>query len=871
MCIPVSFVPVLPPNTQLGPYRIVAQIGAGGMGEVYRAVDTRLGREVAVKVLARSLANDNEALRRFEQEARAAGMLNHPNIVAVFDVGSENDLRFIVSELLEGESLRARLRQGVISPRKAADYAVQIARGLAAAHDKGIIHRDLKPENIFITRDGQVKILDFGLVKLIGPRIPGMANGNGQLFDDLAPTVPGTPTEPGRLMGTVGYMSPEQIRGGSGDHRSDIFSFGAMLYEMLTGRPAFRGDSPIETLNAILKEEPPDFFELGVLVPSALERTVRHCLEKNPDERFQSARDLAFDLGAVSGLTSRAISYRRFPRLRPKELVKPALIALGIAAVIAASFFLGQRRGKMPPPLFKRVTFRSGTVMNARFSPDGETIFYGARWAGNPIAVFTGRADSPESRDLGFGDADILSVSSTGQLAISLHRHPTGYARETGVLAQVPISGGAPRELLNDVEAADWTPDGKALAIIRTMDGHCRLEYPIGRVLYQSIGWLSAPRFSPAGDSLAFVEHSIPNDDTGQILLTDLASAKTRVLMKEPAGIEGIAWRPNGREILFGEENSEGRSVAALDLRGHVRRLVTTGDWLWVFDVARDGRILVGQQDVRGRILAAIPGGTGEKDLSWFDYSIARDLSADGKTILLSESGEAGGTTYGVYYRRTDGSPAIRIGDGTTEALSPDGQWALSIQRNKPMPQIMMLPTGIGQPRAVTHDNISHRWARWFPDGQRILFYGNEPNKPPHLWVQSIVSGAPQPVAPDQVLGNLITPDGKRVLCRTPDRRYFFYPVDGGAPEPVKAVQGGDVPIRFSADGRTLYVATFGRIPAMVTKIDLASGTRTPFREVVPADRSGLINVGPVLLTPDASTMVYSYTRLLTDVFIIKP
>ncbi len=863
---------MLSPNTQLGPYRIVAQIGAGGMGEVYRAVDTRLGREVAVKVLARNLANDSEALRRFEQEARAAGMLNHPHIVAVFDVGAEGDLRYIVSELLEGESLRARLRQGGVSPRKAADYAVQIARGLAAAHEKGIIHRDLKPENIFIMRDGQVKILDFGLVKLIGPRIPGFATGDPSAIDDLAPTIPGTPTEPGRLMGTVGYMSPEQIRGGSGDHRSDIFSFGAMLYEMLAGRPAFRGDSPIETLNAILKEEPTDFEELDLRVPSALERTVRHCLEKNPDERFQSARDLAFDLGSVSGLTSRAISYRRFPRLRPRDLIKPGLLALGVAGALAAAFFIGQRHGQMPPPTFKRVTFRSGTVFNARFSPDGETIFYGARWAGNPIAVFTGRADSPESRDLGFGDADILSVSSTGQLAISLHRHPTGYARETGVLAQVPITGGAPRELLNDVEAADWSPDGKALAIVRTIEGHCRLEYPAGTVLYQTLGWLSAPRFSPAGDRIAFVEHPIPNDDTGKILVVSLAPLKVNTLTKDPVGIEGLAWKPDGKAIVYGEEGPEGRSIAAVDLRGNVRRTIKTGDWLWVYDIAKDGRMLVGQQDVRGRVIASLPGESSEKDLSWLDYSIARDLSADGRTILLSESGEAGGTTYGVYVRHTDGSPAVRIGDGTTEALSPDGQWALSIQRNKPASQIMMLPTGIGQPRAITNDNISHRWARWFPDGQKILFFGSEPNKPPHLWVQSIVSGsAPQRVAPDQVLGTLITPDGQRVLGRSPDRHYFFYPVNGGTPQPVTAMQGSDVPIRLSADGKIAYVASFGRIPAIVTKIDLVSGTRTQLREVVPADRAGLINVGPVLLTPDASTMVYSYTRLLTDVYLIQP
>jgi len=862
---------MLVPGTQLGPYRIAAQIGAGGMGEVYRAVDSRLGREVAIKVLSRNLANDSDALRRFEQEARAAGMLNHPNIVAVFDVGSENDLHFIVSELLEGESLRMRLRQGPLAPRKATDIATQIARGLGAAHDKGIIHRDLKPENIFITRDGQVKILDFGLVKLLGPRIPGMAEAASHAYDDHAPTLPSTPTEPGRLLGTVGYMSPEQIRGGSGDHRSDIFAFGAMLYEMLAGRPAFRGDSPIETLNSILKDEPPDLFELDVRIPAALDRTVRHCLEKVPEERFQSARDLAFDLGALSGLTSQAISYRRFPRLRPREMVKPLLILAAIALGVGAAYVVGTRHGRMPPPTFKRLTYRSGTVFNARFSPDGQTIFYGARWAGNPIAIYAARADSPESRDLGFGDADILSVSSTGQLAISLHRHPIGYLRESGTLAQVSITGGAPRELLNDVEAAEWSPDGRGLAVVRTLDGHCRLEYPIGKVLYQTVGWITTPRFSPRGDAIAFIDHPYTNDDRGKISIVDLKTSKTRDLTIEWQSVEGMAWGPEGKEIWFGQERPIGRAITAVDLKGDERTVITGSGWLWLFDIARDGRVLTAQQDVRGGILAALPGQTEERDLSWLDYSIARDLSADGSTIAFSESGEGGGSIYGVYYRRTDGSPAIRLGDGTTEALSPDGKWVLSIPRNRTPAQIAMLPTGTGQARIITRDNINHRNARWFPDGLHVLFQGNEPGRAPHLWMQSIDAGPPKRVAPDGVIGTLITPDNTRVLGRTPDRHYYFYPVDGTPPQLVTAMEGGDIPIRFSPDGRFLYVATFGRIPAIVTRIDLTAGTRTKWREVVPTDRAGLINVGPVLVTPDGNTLVYSYTRLLSDLYIIQP
>src|SRR5947208_3934890 len=317
---------MLAPGTLLGPYKILMAIGAGGMGEVYRAQDTRLQRDVAVKVLTRNLSTDADALRRFEQEARAAGMLNHPNILAIYDIGDEGGLHYIVSELLEGESLRARIRQSAVPPRKALDYAAQIARGLSAAHERNIVHRDLKPENLFITRDGHTKILDFGLVKLAGPRVPSSST-----TDVTAPT-PLAATEPGRILGTVGYMAPEQVRGNQGDALSDIFAFGAILYEMLAGRPAFRGDSPIETLNSILRDDPSDFFELGLRIPAALDRIVRHCLEKKPEDRFQSARDLAFDLGSLSGLTSKMVYTGPRWRLGLRALARPLLAAALIAA-----------------------------------------------------------------------------------------------------------------------------------------------------------------------------------------------------------------------------------------------------------------------------------------------------------------------------------------------------------------------------------------------------------------------------------------------------------------------------------------------------------------------------------------------------------
>ena len=853
---------MLQPGTQLGPYKIVSVIGAGGTGQVYRAVDTRLGREVAVKVLSPAFSQDREQLRRFEQEARAAGMLNHPNILAIYDIGDEAGCRFIVSELLEGESLRARIREGAIAPRKAIEYAVQVARGLATAHEKGIVHRDLKPENLFVTRDGQVKILDFGLVKLAANRF---AAGD----EDSVTLQPGN-TEPGVILGTVGYMAPEQVRGGSGDQRSDLFAFGAILYEMLAGNRAFRGDSAVEALNAILKDEPADLLEANPSLPAALDRIVRHCLEKNPNERFQSARDLAFDLSSLSGLTSQTSGLIPHFRIRPRRFIVPALLVGALAAVAAGAFMLGQRHGRLPPPLFRRLTYRSGTIVSARFAPDGQTFFYGARWGGRPVTLFSARPESPESRDLGFGTADVLAVSSTGQMAISLGRHPIGYLRQSGTLAQVPIGGGAPREILEEVEAADWSPDGRGLAVVRTVGGRSHLEFPIGRVLYESVGWISHPRFNPGGDRVAFLDHPFLNDDRGTVAIVNLSGAK-QTLTADWESEEGLAWSPEGKEVWFSASRAgSSRALRAVALDGSQRILVSSAGPLYLHDVSRDGHVLITAESSRAGILALMAGDSRERDLSWLDFSVARDLSADGRTIVFSESGEAGGSIFGVYLRAISGTPAVRLGDGTSESLSPDGRWVLSIPLNQRPSPIVMLPTRSGQARVVTHDSMNHRNARWMPDGESFIFQGNMPGHNARVWLQSLSGAPPRALTPENVLGTTVSPDGALLLARGADHRYYFYPTAGGSARYVGALQISDVPVRFSQDGNALFVSTFGRIPAQLYRVDLATGQRQLWRELMPADPAGLINVGPILLTADGKSTVYSYTRLLTDLYMLE-
>ncbi len=349
----------------LGHYRVLEKIGSGGMGEVYRATDDRLGRDVAIKILQASLATDSDRLRRFEQEARAAAALNHPNIVAVYDVGMHEGSPYIVSELLEGHTLRERLLRGPLSRRQAADFGLQIANGLAAAHDKHIIHRDLKPENLFITRDGRMKILDFGIAKLTAP----------ELTDERSLATLTTQTKSGSVLGTVAYMSPEQLRGKSVDHRSDIFSFGTVLYEMLAGHRAFSGETEVDTITAVLREDPPEIRLGGNDVPAAFEQIVRHCLEKEPENRFQSARDLAFALNTVSDVPSGR--HRTFLGWRSRLPRWASLLTAALVAV-AAGLLGGAILKPVHNPVYRRLTFERGTIYSARFTPDGRSVVYGA-------------------------------------------------------------------------------------------------------------------------------------------------------------------------------------------------------------------------------------------------------------------------------------------------------------------------------------------------------------------------------------------------------------------------------------------------------------------------------------------------------------
>ena len=406
----------IPLGTRLGPYEIVGPLGAGGMGEVFRARDTRLGRDVAIKVLPGEFAADPERLRRFEQEARAVAALSHPSILALFDVGTHEGVPYLVTELLEGESLRDRLNAGSLPVRRAVEIAIQIAQGLAAAHGKGIVHRDLKPANVFVTNDGPVKILDFGIAKLASPRSA----------EELAPaTTLVEATAGGTVFGTVGYMSPEQVLGKPVDARSDLFSLGVVLYEMLSGTRPFQRESAPETMAAILNEEPPDLATIGRGIPPGLARVVGHCLEKRPEDRVQSARDLAFDLALFTQPFETAADVVAAPRPSPWRLLRLTTAATVVAfGVVAGAFMLGRGTAHPPQPTFQRLTFHRGWVSAARFAPDGQTVVYSAEWEGRPAELFSVLLSSPESRPLGYSPAELLALSATSELAIALGSRP---------------------------------------------------------------------------------------------------------------------------------------------------------------------------------------------------------------------------------------------------------------------------------------------------------------------------------------------------------------------------------------------------------------------------------------------------------------
>ncbi|HEY3025158.1 MAG TPA: protein kinase [Pyrinomonadaceae bacterium] len=851
-------------GTRLGRYEVRALIGAGGMGEVYRAHDSSLGRDVAIKVLPAELSLNTERLQRFEQEARATSVLNHPNILAIFDIGTFEGSPYIVSELLEGETLRDRLVISAIPARKSIEYGAQIARGLAAAHEKGIVHRDLKPENVFITTDG-AKILDFGLAKLLDQPVPE------ETSDAQTRRIS---TYPGAVLGSVGYMSPEQVRGHPADPRSDIFSFGALLYEMVTGDRAFRGESGVETMNAILKEEPPPLQISERGIAPGLERVITHCLEKQPQNRFQSARDLAFGLESLSSQSGvySPIASGILVAEKARRRLWPVLAALTLigASLLALAFFLGRNSASPQLPAYTQLTFRRGSIFTARFTSDGKGIYFSAAWNGNPLDVSFMRAESLDVQTL-VPNTQLLSVSPAGEMAVLLKSRYLFHFVNQGTLARMPLAGGVAREMLENVQQADWGPNGSTMAVVRIDKGKSQLEYPIGKKLYETDGYISDPRVSPKGDTIAFLDHPLHGDSRGSVMIVD-ANGKTRKLTDEWSGGDGLAWSPAGDEVWFtATKAGEAQSLYAVTLSGKQRVVLRTPVSLILEDISRDGEVLLTGNHQSTPIIGLTPGETKERDLSWLNWVRIADLSPDGTSFIFTEFGQGSGTNYAIYLRQTDGSPAVRLGEGYGLRRSPDGKWVIAVLFSPP--QLILLPTGAGEAKRLERFGIeqySSMGASWLPDGKAIVFIGKEQGHAPRAYIQNIDGGKPRPVTPEGVTGFLVSPDGELLLAGAREGKKALYALAGGEPRSIAGLEDEDRVIRWGTNAGSLYVYRDRDRPLKVYRLDLATGHKELAKEIAPADPAGIIGPVNVLLTPDGKGYVYAFTRHLTDLYLVK-
>jgi eukaryotic-like serine/threonine-protein kinase len=864
-------------GTKLGPYEIIAPLGAGGMGEVYQARDTRLERTVAIKILPAQLSEDASRRQRFEREAKIISNLNHPHICTLYDIGRQDGMDFIVMEYIEGVSLAERLEKGPLPTVEVLEYGIQLSSALDKAHRNGVTHRDLKPGNIILTKSG-AKLLDFGLAKTELQSHAGITLTNAAAGSNPV-------TLAGAVVGTVPYMSPEQVEGKEVDGRSDIFSLGAVMYEMVTGGRAFQGQSDFSIASAVLVKEPAPISSLQPLTPPALERTIGVCLAKDPEARWQSAGDLSKELrwiaeggshiGSLTSGSGSASAVRLPYRRRTVGFGFGLAIAAVVAAVGLAGLWFAFCSGRGPEPLvFRQVNFRREAVFQGAFAADKETIVYSAAAAGNTPQIFAVRPGYPEPQALGPPGTQLLAVSSKGELAVPLGARYVWYRLFTGTLARMPLDGGAPREIKEGVRQADWSPDGSQLAIIREVGGKDRLEYPIGTVLREVSGYMSDVRVSPRGDRIAYFEHPRKWDDRGSVNIVDLAGKNT-LLADGYWSLRGLAWSPTADEVLFSASlNGGSYTVYGVTPSGKTRIAYQAPGGFTIQDVARDGRWLATRVDFRYSAMVHTagdaPGGASDRDLSWLNTSHVRALSQDGETLLFAET--ALGNNYAVCLRKSVGSPVVRLGEGWPADLSADGKWVLAVLQSHP-PQLVIYPTGAGETQQLKRGEIENYVSgQWFEDGKRVLISGNEPGKSTRFYVQDVgergASGLARPVTPEGTRDGRLSADGTLVLARGAEGKYFIYPIAGGEPRPVPGLADTDALAQWSADGRSVLVYRRAEIPCRLERVDLATGHRTLFREFAPADRTGLLSMREMFVTDDLRSYAYTAYYQVSSLFI---
>jgi hypothetical protein len=836
------------------------------MAEVYRARDTRLGRDIALKVVNEALSRDPDLVRRFEQEARIAGSLNHPNLVAVYDFGLHEGAPYFVTELLQGESLRNRLSRGPLRLQVALDWGAQMAHGLAAAHARGVIHRDVKPDNVFVGADGRLKLLDFGIAKLA--ELAREQGPHGLLDDTVTPT--GGATRTGSILGSPGYMSPEQVRGETLDPRTDLFSLGAVIYEMLSGRRAFNGETLVESAHAILTEDPEP---LPPEVPPSVAEVVHRCLEKEPARRFQSASDLGFALDLLQSPTAStrvpAASFRH-----AGGRARSILLAVAAVAALAAAFAAGRHHASTAPssiPEVERITFRWGGISGARFLPDGR-VAYSGHFEGLPGDVFI--SGSPDAQTLGLPNVQLLSASSTGELAILLHPDWTHDGR--GTLAQVPSVGGEPRELLENVLFADWSPRGE-LAVVRKEGANMTLEFPSGHPLYRSTGFIGFPHFSREGDRIAFVHDPIGAGDQFEVLVTDMRGH----VVPWSQGVRnlcGLAWSADGSEIWFahvGKAGLRANLLSSVGPGGTTRDIYRSISPFCLFDVARDGQVLVWSGIGRTDLVYAGDGSGPQTLLSWSDFNYPAAVSAEGKVLFsINQRVPNSKVELWVVLRSKNGAPAQRLAEGWAADLSADGRWALVLSRDRT--RLSAVPTGVGQIRSIPTGGLQIDEARWMPDGTEVLVVGRSAGED-HFRLRRLIGDASLAGAIGEATLRDDSPlrisrDGRWAAALDEESRLVIISLREGSTRSVPVTGAGTVVPRGWAPDGSLWVSAAERsiAQARLLRLDPESGKVLQERTLRPADPGGASVLVEVVVSPDGRQVAFSYVRWVASLDILR-
>jgi len=766
-------------------------------------------------------------------------------------------------EYVAGDTLDHLIGRKGLRLRDLLKYAVQIADALAAAHAAGIVHRDLKPANIIVTAQGQVKILDFGLAKLSEP---GEADAYAEtLHGEGSPL-----TEVGTILGTVAYMSPEQADGKKVDARSDVFSFGSVLYEMATGQRAFAGGSKLSSLSAVLYKDPQPPSQTVPEIPPELDRIIARCLKKDPERRWQTMADVKVALDELRdetgstkvGLVSPAAGARAVPLGRQRHIARLLTgIALGVGLGLVSGISYEQKFFRPEPPSFQRLTFRRGDVTSALFAP-GDTVVYSAEWDGGPSTLFSAQPGNREARPLQLPSARVLSISQSGEMAILLG------GGNDGTLARVPLGGGAPREILEGVSGADWGPDGESLAVVRAVGGRFQLEYPVGTMLYATQKRPPMmPRVSADGRLVAFFDYDVEVGDYA--LCVAGINHPRQVLSRGWRAIGALNWSPDNREVWFsvGQPGSD-PALYAVTLTGAQRLVSQTGGMIVMQDVARDGRVLLSTVNSRLGILYLPRDGSAPRDLAWLDSSLLYELSNDGQLALFVELSNGQGRNSAIYLRKTDGSPAVRLGYGNHPSLSPDGKWVACIHNEGERSGLMLLPTGPGESVFPKVEGIHFDGVEWLPDNKRILFTGNETGHATRTWIYDVQENKWTPLTPEGTQGTRVSPDG-RWFITVDAHKLLQSPLGGGESKPIADLQNGESVVRWSGDGRYLFLQQREPSSIKISRFEVATHRREPWMELrVP--EPGAEFFGPLALSADGKECASTFQHDLANLFLVK-